>query len=113
MAGKFVLKKTGKGKFIFKLVASNGQTILSSEVYESKDSALNGIKSVRRNAGKDANFELLAAKNRKPYFVLKASNKEVIGQGEMYASTRGAKKGIASVMANAAAARLEDLTGKE
>jgi uncharacterized protein len=50
MAGKFVLKKGNSGKFHFNLVASNGQVIASSETYETKASALNGIESVRRHA---------------------------------------------------------------
>lgn len=51
MAGKFVLKKDKAGQFRFNLVASNGEVIASSESYTSKSSALNGIDSVRRNAG--------------------------------------------------------------
>jgi uncharacterized protein len=50
MAGKFVLKKGTSGKFHFNLVASNGQTIATSEAYESKESALHGIESVKTNA---------------------------------------------------------------
>ncbi len=50
MAGKFVLKKGSSGKFHFNLVAGNGQVIATSEAYESKSSALNGIKSVQTNA---------------------------------------------------------------
>ena len=50
MAGKFVLKKDAAGKFRFNLVAGNGQVIASSEAYESKSSALNGIESVKANA---------------------------------------------------------------
>ena len=50
MAGKFVLKKGSTGKYHFNLVASNGQVIATSEAYESKASALNGIESVKRNA---------------------------------------------------------------
>jgi uncharacterized protein YegP (UPF0339 family) len=50
MAGKFVVKKGSSGKFHFNLVASNGQVIASSEAYESKSSALNGIESVKKNA---------------------------------------------------------------
>ncbi|GAA1597485.1 YegP family protein [Actinomadura kijaniata] len=56
MAGKFVLKKGGTGKFHFNLVASNGQVIATSESYESKAAALNGIESVRKNAT-DAKLE--------------------------------------------------------
>ena len=50
MAGKFVLKKGQTGKFHFNLVASNGQVIATSEAYNSKEAALNGIESVRKNA---------------------------------------------------------------
>ena len=38
------------GKFRFNLVAPNGQVIATSEAYESKASAINGIESVKRNA---------------------------------------------------------------
>lgn len=50
MAAKFVLKEGGTGKFHFNLVATNGQVIATSESYESKSAALNGIESVKRNA---------------------------------------------------------------
>jgi uncharacterized protein len=50
MAGKFVLKKGSTGKFHFNLIAGNGQVIATSEAYESKQAALNGIKSVQTNA---------------------------------------------------------------
>jgi uncharacterized protein len=50
MAGKFVLKKGSTGKFHFNLVAGNGQVIATSEAYESKAAALNGIESVQKNA---------------------------------------------------------------
>jgi uncharacterized protein YegP (UPF0339 family) len=50
MAGKFELYKDGSGKFRFRLKAGNGEVIASSEAYESKASASNGIESVRKNA---------------------------------------------------------------
>ena len=50
MSGKFVLEKGSTGKYHFNLQAANGQVIATSEHYESKESALNGIDSVRRNA---------------------------------------------------------------
>jgi uncharacterized protein len=49
-AGKFVIKKDKAGKFRFNLIAGNGQILVSSEAYESKASALNGIDSVKTNA---------------------------------------------------------------
>lgn len=50
MAGKFVLKKGASGKFHFSLHAANGQIIATSEAYNSKEAALNGIDSVKKNA---------------------------------------------------------------
>jgi hypothetical protein len=50
MAGKFVLKKGSGGQYHFNLVATNGQVIATSETYERKQSALNGIESVKTNA---------------------------------------------------------------
>ncbi|HEY3735674.1 MAG TPA: YegP family protein [Streptosporangiaceae bacterium] len=50
MNGKFVLEQGSTGKYHFNLEASNGQVIATSQHYDSKESALNGIESVRRNA---------------------------------------------------------------
>ena len=49
MAGIFELYKDSAGKFRFRLKARNGEIIVSSEAYETKASAKNGIKSVQRN----------------------------------------------------------------
>lgn len=110
MAGKFTLKKGSSGKFIFSLKASNGQVILTSQTYSDKRSAMNGIESARKNAGKDANFERRTAKNGQPYFVLKAANTQIIGQSEMYSTKATMENGIASVRRNAPKALLEDMT---
>ncbi|MDI9889791.1 DUF1508 domain-containing protein [Microbacterium enclense] len=50
MAGKYELYTDKAGKYRFRLKASNGQVIASSEAYESKASAQNGIASVKANA---------------------------------------------------------------
>ncbi len=47
MPGKFVVKKGTTGKFRFSLVSTNGQVVASSESYNSKPAAMNGIKAVR------------------------------------------------------------------
>lgn len=50
MAGKFELKTTKSGQFMFNLKAGNGQIIATSEHYTTKAAALNGIESVKKNA---------------------------------------------------------------
>ena len=47
-------------------------------------------------------YEIKEAKNGKPFFNLKATNGQVIGASQMYASERTMKAGIASVMRNSA-----------
>lgn len=101
MAGKFELKVSGGGKYHFNLKAGNGQIILSSEMYESKSAAENGIASIQKNAADDARYERKESSNGKPYFNLKASNGQVIGKSEMYESASSMENGIESVKKNA------------
>ena len=100
MAGKFELKVSSNGKYHFNLKAGNGQIILSSEMYESKAAAENGIASVKKNAGDDARYERKESSSGKPYFNVKASNGQVIGKSEMYESAASMENGIESVKKN-------------
>jgi uncharacterized protein YegP (UPF0339 family) len=102
MAGKFELKQAQNGKFYFNLKASNGQIILSSEMYESSAAAENGIESVKKNAVSEARYERKKSNKGDDYFVLKAGNGEPIGKSEMYQSAAGMENGIQSVKSNAA-----------
>jgi hypothetical protein len=47
---KFEWYKDKAGKFRFRLVAANGETIATSEAYSSKDGCVNRIESVKKNA---------------------------------------------------------------
>jgi uncharacterized protein YegP (UPF0339 family) len=109
MPGKFELKKAASG-FCFNLKASNGQIILSSEVYREKRGAKNGIESVRKNVATPERFDVRQSVNGDPYFVLIAANKQVIGRSEIYNTMRACKNGISSVCKHAPDAPLVDLT---
>ena len=111
--GKFVVTVRKNGEFQFNLKATNGQVILTSEGYTTKAACLNGIESVRKNGPVEARFEVKVAKNGKPFFNLKASNGQVIGSSQMYASERTMKQGIASVMRNAPASPVVEELGEE
>ena len=110
MASKFELKKSKNDKFVFNLLAGNGQVILTSEMYDSKASALNGIESVKKNAPDGGRFSRLSAKDGSPYFTLKAANGQVIGQSQMYSGEKARDAGIESVQQNAPGAPTSDLT---
>jgi hypothetical protein len=62
MAGKFQVYMDKSGEFRFKLVASNGQTIAVSEGYNTKASALEGIRSVVTTTATATTEDLTEAK---------------------------------------------------
>ena len=107
--GKFVITLRKNGEFQFNLKATNGQVILTSEGYNTKAACLNGIESVKKNGPIAERYEVKEAKNGKPFFNLKASNGQVIGSSQMYASERTMKAGIASVMQNANSPVVEEI----
>ena len=110
MKAKFEIKRTSNGKFMFNLLAANDQVILTSQMYESKEGAEEGITSVRKNAAFEERYEEKLGHDGKPYFVLHAGNKQVIGRSEMYASRESMQKGMTSVRKNGPVAETVDLT---
>ncbi|MDG2938831.1 YegP family protein [Bisgaard Taxon 10/6] len=110
--GWYELKSAKDGQFMFNLIAANGQTILTSELYKAKASAENGIESVQKNGLDEANFEFRTTKSDQPYFVLKAKNHQEIGRSQYYSSQEAAKNGVKSVMNNAATTEIKDKTAE-
>ncbi len=113
MAATYDLKHGANGeKYRFNLKAANGEVILVSETYESKEGALNGIESGAQNSCVTT-MRISSGRTRKrsePYFVLKASNGQIIGMSEMYSSEAACENGIASVKKNGPLAELRDHT---
>lgn len=106
----------------FDLLADNGQSILSSEVYLSEAACRKGVESVRRNvplAGIENQTETGWKKLPHPKFQvyvdrqgfyrfrLKARNGETIAVSERYSAKAGCLGGIESIRANAPAAPIE------
>ena len=113
--GKFVIKETKTG-VKFDLKATNGEVILSSEVYKTEASCRKGIASVIRNAPiapvedqtvdgfekqKHPKFEVYTDKAGEFRFRLKARNGEIIATSEGYKSMPSCLNGIDSVKRNA------------
>lgn len=106
--GKFVIRRRKDGQLQFNLQAGNGQIILTSQAYKGKEGCLKGIDSVKKNAPDMSKFEKLTAKDGSPYFNLKASNGQVIGNSQMYNSEAARDNGITSVQNNATVASIDD-----
>ena len=102
-----VFKSEKSGQFYFRLKALNGQIILSSEGYTSKQACLNGVESVKKNAADDGNYD---RKDGDTFsFTLKAKNKETIGKSESYTTKSARENGIESVKKNAPDSPVEEL----
>ena len=104
-----LLKKEGTDSYHFVLNAKNGQVILTSEVYNSKRAAENGVASVKKNSQENSKFERKTAKNGKFYFNLKAADGQIIGTSQMYAGEAGMENGITSVSENAPSADITEV----
>ncbi len=113
--GKFVIRETKTG-IKFDLKATNGQVILSSEVYTTKAACLNGIESVKKNAPpaavedqtkegyqkeKHPKFEIYTDNAGEYRFRLKATNGQIIGVSEGYKAHESCVNGVESVKKNA------------
>jgi hypothetical protein len=96
-SAKFDVFVGADGDYYFRFVASNGETLLRSEGYTTRQGADNGIDSVVANAPDTRNVEVLEAKGGQWYFTVKAANAEIIAVSEMYPSKFNAERGARTV----------------
>ena len=112
---RFVIRQVGSG-VKFDLKAANGQTVLTSEVYETAAACQQGIASVRKNAPTASvedrtveggrvqphpKFEVYQDRAGAYRFRLKARNGKIIGVSEGYEHRTSCLNGIESVKTNA------------
>ena len=117
---KFVIRTVNSG-IKFDLKATNGQVVLTSEVYTTEAACRKGIESIIKNApaanvenqteeGYETlthpKFEMYQDKAGEYRFRLKATNGQVIAVSEGYTAKAGCLNGIESVQKNAADAEV-------
>lgn len=102
-SGCFELFQGKDQKWYFHLRAANHQIILVSQGYSVKESAKQGIESVKKHAHIE-HFENRLSKANQPFFVLKAKNGGIIGTSQMYRRKCGCGKGVRSVILHASQA---------
>ena len=110
MAGKFEIYKDKANEFRFRLKASNGEIVLSSEGYKSKSSASNGVASVQKNCSDEKCFVKSTTASGKYRFNMRARNNQVIGTSQSYNSESSRDNGIGAIARAAAGASVVDLT---
>ena len=105
---KFQIFAGNNDQFYFRLRAVNGEIVLTSEGYSTKQGCQNGIASVKKNVLQDQQYKRKESKDGQFYFVLVAINGKTIGISEMYSSKQSRDKGIAVVKEAAPEAEIED-----
>ena len=110
MASRFEIFYGSNSQYYFRLKAANGEKILASEGYTTKQNCNNGIAAVKICAPSDSNYQRLNARNGQYYFNLKSTNSQVIGVSETYTTAAARENGISSVKVNAPNAPIIDLT---
>ncbi len=108
--GKFqTYQSPTSGEWYWRLLSDQGKNLLSSEGYKAKDGCMNGIASVKENAGTDERYVKRAEKDPvRFWFVLRAANHEIIGTGSTLSSESERDEEIATVKAQAASATIEE-----
>ena len=109
MAAAFELKKSGEN-YLFNLKAGNGEVILTSQRFPTKQAAADAINWVKTNSPADERYDREIAKDGSPFFRLKTPDDKIVGISEMYGSPSARDNGIASVKKNGPNAVLKDLT---
>ena len=105
---KVVLKESqAQEPFSFSFINGEGKSVVKSENYKVKKSALNGIESVKKNCQDDKRYEMKESKNGKFFFNVKASNGQVVGTSMLFVSEADRSAAIAELKSGGPAAAVE------
>ncbi len=94
--GKWIIEHKSDDEFMAKLSASNGEVMLSSEIYKSEEGAINGIATIIRGV-ENGNFIIYQDKNKNFYYKLKTANNRLLCVGEIYKAKDQCLKAVESV----------------
>ena len=94
--GKWIIEVKSAGEYMSKLLASNGEVMLSSEIYTTEDGARNGIATIIKGID-NGTFVIYEDKNKNYYYKLKTSNNKFLCAGEIYKSEDQCLKAVESV----------------
>lgn len=112
--GKWVIEHKSDDEYLSKLLASNGEVMLTSEIYKSEDGAEAGISSICRGV-ENGKFVIYQDKNKNYFYKLKTAGNRLLCVGEIYKSKDQCLKAVETVkrIANGSPIAEDVLTGKE
>lgn len=108
---EFQIIKGRDGQFYFRYRAGNGEDLLNSEAYTTKQNCQGGIASVKRLSPYDSSYHRFNdIKNEFRYNMIAANREPVAKSSEGYSSSQGREHAISIVKSHAATAEVKDLT---
>lgn len=110
MSAIFECYKVSAGEYRFRLVAVNGDIMLSSDAYKSKLGCTKAIESVRVNSANPDNFVREPTDGGVHQFSLVSLNGRVIGTSQLFETVSGYNNGISNVARLARGASMNDQT---
>ncbi|MBE7081169.1 MAG: DUF1508 domain-containing protein [Clostridiales bacterium] len=94
--GKWIIERESDDEFVSKLIASNGEVMLTSEIYTTADGAKSGIETIIRSIVND-NFTIYQDKNKNYYYKISSANNRLLCAGEIYKTKDGCLNAVESV----------------
>ena len=94
--GKWIVEIKSEDEYVAKLLASNGEVMLSSEIYSTQAGAVSGISTIVKcvDTGK---FVIYQDKNGNSYYKLKNAGNRLLCVGEIYKSEDQCLKAVETV----------------
>jgi len=111
-AGKYEVFQSGDG-WAYDLKASNGEILVSSEIYSSKDSVLAAIDAIKRNVENGGEVRVYDDKSGKHQFKLVAKNHRVIAISANYDTQARAERASESFKKFALSANIVEIDASE
>ncbi len=103
--GKWVVEHKGENEYLSKLLASNGEVMLTSEIYTTVEGAKGGILTIIRGV-ESGKFVIYQDKNNNHYYKLKTSSNRLLCVGEIYKVKEQCLKAVESVKRIAASSTI-------
>lgn len=94
--GKWVVEFKREGEYLAKLLASNGEVMLSSEIYTTADGAKSGVATIIKGVD-SGKFVIYQDKSNNYYYKLKTASNRLLCVGEIYKSKEQCLKAVETV----------------
>lgn len=96
MAGKWQVIIKGENAYIAALSASNGEVMLTSEIYSTEEGARSGVATIIKGVA-TGNFVIYRDKGGDYYYKLKSAGNRLLCVGEIYKSKDACEKAVQTV----------------